>query len=191
MGFPKGCPASPDLLNILFEAFHRWAAEQDLAVQLERTQIASISFADDLALISGCRGGIERVVAAYLDWCSLLGLQVTKVQVWSSRGPGLPVSVGSSEVPTSRGFRFVGIELGLGEPQATLVHLRPRIAKAKATTQRLRVLVCQHPCVAFCGAQWCCHRPCMAVKSGTCSLNPWLTWPLKARQPSSPSIPWG
>ena len=27
-GLAQGCPASPDLLNMLFEAFHRWAADQ-------------------------------------------------------------------------------------------------------------------------------------------------------------------
>ena len=139
-GLAQGCPASPDLLNILFEPFHRWAGAQDFGVSVAGLRLASVSFADDLALLGGSRAAIARLITAYLDWCTLLGLQVSKIQIWSSLGPGLPVSVGTSEVLTSSSFRFVGIELGLPEPLATEAHLKPRLAKALATTQRLRTL---------------------------------------------------
>ena len=34
-GLAQGCPASPDLLNILFEPFHRWAAAQQLGIVVD------------------------------------------------------------------------------------------------------------------------------------------------------------
>ena len=83
-GFAQGCPASSDLLNILLEAFHRWAISHGHGVAVAHLLVPSISFADDVALIAGSRAGIETLIGAYLDWCHLLGVQVTKVQVWSS-----------------------------------------------------------------------------------------------------------
>ena len=36
-GLAQGCPTSPDLLNLLFEPFHRWAAAQDFGVATTTT----------------------------------------------------------------------------------------------------------------------------------------------------------
>ena len=47
-GLAQGCPASPDLMNILFEPFPRWAAAQGKGVRVEDTTIASVSFVDDV-----------------------------------------------------------------------------------------------------------------------------------------------
>ena len=91
-------------------------------------------------MIEGSKAGIEALIQAYLDWCSLLGLKVTKVQVWSSLGPGQSVTIGQDEILTSPSFRFVGVEVGLPEPEASRVHLGPRVTKALATVQRLRAL---------------------------------------------------
>ena len=44
------------------------------------TTIPSVSFADDLALVATSRAELEILIAAYLEWCSLLGLKVIKVQ---------------------------------------------------------------------------------------------------------------
>ena len=52
-GLAQGCPASPDLLNLLFEPFHRWAAKQDVGVAIvDGLKVPSGSFADDLALVA-------------------------------------------------------------------------------------------------------------------------------------------
>ena len=139
-GLAQGCPASPDLLNVLFEPFHRWAAAERLGVDVGGLHLASVSFADDLVLVASSRAAMERLIAAYLDWCRLLGVQVTKVQVWSSLGPGCAVTVGSSVVQTSANFRFVGVELGLAGKAGDDAHLQPRLEKALATAQRLRSL---------------------------------------------------
>ena len=139
-GLAQGCPASPDLLNILLEAFHRWAIAQGYGVAVAGLCVPSVSFADDVSLIEGSKAGIEALIQAYLDWCSLLGLKVTKVQVWSSLGPGQSVTIGQDEILTSPSFRFVGVEVGLPEPEASRVHLGPRVTKALATVQRLRAL---------------------------------------------------
>ena len=51
-GLAQGCPASPDLMNILFEPFHRWAAAQSKGVSVANTFVASVSFADDVTLVA-------------------------------------------------------------------------------------------------------------------------------------------
>ena len=139
-GLAQGCPASPDLLNILFEAFHRWAAAAGFGVSVAGHRIASASFADDLALVAGSLAEMQQLIGAYLEWCSLLGVKVTKVQVWSSLGPGRAVAVSSDTILTVPQFRIVGVMLGSDEAAATSAHFQPRLAKAIATAQRLQAL---------------------------------------------------
>ncbi len=67
-------------------------------------------------------------------------MQVTKVQLWTSLGPGETITVEGKDIESSPAFKFVGIELGLPEPQTTVVYFAPRLFKALATTQRLRAL---------------------------------------------------
>ena len=54
-GMAQGCPAAPDMLNILFEPFQRWAAAQGRGVVLVGGgEVSSGSFAD-----CGSGGGVE------------------------------------------------------------------------------------------------------------------------------------
>ena len=92
-GLAQGCPASPDLLNILFETFHRWAMSAGFGVSVAGQRVASASFADDLSLVATSLTEAQQLITAYLEWCSLLGIKVTKVQVWSSLGAGQPVTI--------------------------------------------------------------------------------------------------
>ena len=73
-GLAQGCPGSPDLLNILLEAFHRWASAAGLGVPvMDDIRIASASFADDVALVAASQADLEQLIVAYLQWCQLLG----------------------------------------------------------------------------------------------------------------------
>ena len=60
-GAPQGDPASPDLLNLLLEPFHRWARAEGLGVGVAGSCIPSVSFADDLVLVGGSRKELETV----------------------------------------------------------------------------------------------------------------------------------
>ena len=139
-GLAQGCPASPDFLNLLFEPFHRWAAASGFGCSVGSYHVVSTSFADDLALIASSQSDIEALIAAYLRWCSLLGLHVTKVQVWCNHDRPCQVQVGSSLVETSPTFKIVGVVLGSDEKSASEQHFNPRLAKASSTAQRLRLL---------------------------------------------------
>ena len=66
-GLAQGCPASPDLLNILLETFHRWAVAQGLGIPVAHLRIPSISSADDVVLLASSRIEAEALVQAYLD----------------------------------------------------------------------------------------------------------------------------
>jgi hypothetical protein len=141
-GLAQGCPASPDLLNILLEVFHRWAAASGLGVDVAGVglRLGSVGFADDVALAAPSLEGITALVRAYLRWCRQLGVKVTKVQLYSSEGAGIEVTVDDFRVTTASTFKFVGIVLGRAEREATIEHFAPRLAKALDTTRRLRSL---------------------------------------------------
>ena len=140
-GLAQGCPASPDLLNILLEPFHRWAVAAGLGVEVvPGCRVPSVSFADDVALVAGGKAELEELIAAYLEWCSLLGVRVTKVQAWTNLAGVHSVHVPDLEVVTSPTFRMVGVVLGAKEQVATKAHFLPRLEKALATTRRLRML---------------------------------------------------
>ena len=139
-GLAQGCPASPDLLNLLLEAFHQWAVAEGLGVSVGDCRIPSVSFADDLTLVAGSLEEISDLILAYLEFCELLGLNVTKVQLWTNTGAGQVVHIAGKELVTSETYRVVGIELGASEALATQVHVAPRVRKALATTRRLQHL---------------------------------------------------
>ena len=80
------------------------------------------------------------MIAAYLEWCSLLGLQVTKVQVWSTQRPGQHIAVGDKDIATSPTFRIVGIVLATSDSLASAAHFTPRLDKAITTARRLESL---------------------------------------------------
>jgi ribonuclease HI len=136
----QGCPASPDELNLLLEPFHRWALAAGFGVDVGVGRVPSVSFADDVALLAGDRSEAETLIAAYLRWCELLQLKVTKLQVWSNTGRTETVIVGPHRVQTVPTFKIVGVVLGAHEAEATELHVAPRLLKALRTLQRLRSL---------------------------------------------------
>ena len=140
-GLAQGCPASPDLLNILLEPFHRWALAAGLGVEVSSgCRVPSVSFADDVALVAENKEGLEQLIAAYLEWCSLLGVKVTKVQAWTNL-PGVhSVLAGGLDTVTSPTFRMVGVVFGANDRLATQAHFGPRLEKALHTVRRLRAL---------------------------------------------------
>lgn len=136
----QGCPASPDELNLLLEPFHRWAVAAGLGVDVGTGRVPSVSFADDVALVARDRAEAETLIAAYLRWCDLLQLKVTKAQLWSNMGSDQEMVVGPLQMRTAPTFKIVGVVLGQDETTATELHTAPRMTKALLTLQRLRVL---------------------------------------------------
>ena len=83
---------------------------------------------------------METLITAYLHWCDLLDIRVTKALVWSSTGPGHPIHAAGRSWTTSPFFRIVGTVLGTSEQSATTLHFAPRLEKALTTSQRLQTL---------------------------------------------------
>ena len=136
----QGCPAAPDQLNMLLEPFHRWALAQGLGVEVGGRRVPSVSYADDVALVGQDKAEALVLIGAYLRWCELLGLRVTKIQVWSNTGVEQEVQVGTLVVKTSPLFRMVGVVLGEEDKALTDAQFAPRLQAALATVQRLRTL---------------------------------------------------
>ena len=150
-GLAQGCPAAPDMLNILLEPFHRWASAHGFGVSLlGGGRASSASFADDVVLIAESLEEMERFIEAYLRWCNLLGLRVlhTKTQIWCNQSrAGTKVHVGEALVETSLTFSVVGVVLG-PEQMATTEHLKKRMEKAVISANRLSALNLPAPLVA-------------------------------------------
>ena len=145
-GLAQGCPASPDLLNMLLEPFHRWAAEQGVGVLVGRAMLASLGFADDVALLATTWENAQVLIQGYLRWCALLGVQVNleKTQVWTNlpRAPAEAL-VGETVVRIRSSFCMVGLELGEDPRAATARHYVEQWPKALASAERLRALAVQ------------------------------------------------
>ena len=146
-GLAQGCPASPDLMNMLFEPFHRWAAAQGVGVAVLDSFIASASFADDIALVATSMAEVLLLVNGYQAWCNLLGvrLHLQKTQLWSLTGRAgekvtLDLASGPLILETRATFRIVGVELGANEHVATAAHILGRLPKALLGGRRLAAL---------------------------------------------------
>ncbi len=138
-GLAQGCPASSDLLSIVFKGFHRWAATQGLGFRIADRWIASASFADDMTLLASSLTVLDHLAGAFVAWARKLGLEVnvTKTQVWMSEGVGLPVTLARADLTTRATFRVVGVELGGLEHSAAAAHAKPHLETAYHTAEQL------------------------------------------------------
>jgi len=144
-GLAQGCPASPDLLNFLFEPFHRWAAAQGKGVFVVGQWLASVSFADDVTLLATSLEDAAFLVSAYCEWCHLLEINVhaAKTKVCTSTGAAevaFQFGLDSVKLQCQPTYHVVGIELGANDRLATVAHLSPRLSKALQTGRRLAAL---------------------------------------------------
>jgi hypothetical protein len=139
-GAAQGCPASPDLLNLLLEAFHCWARAAGLGVCVGPVTIPSVSYADDVCLVARDQAEMEVLAGAYVRWCTLLDLEVTKVQLWWNGRGVRRLQVDGLVAETQPFFQIVGVVLGVPEAAAAAVHAAKRLPKAMAAAQRLQAL---------------------------------------------------
>jgi hypothetical protein len=147
-GMAQGCPASPDLLNLIYETFQRWAISQGkgYTVDLEGgnlLQIPAVSFADDLTLIGRCWPEMDELIKAFVEWCSFLGMtiNVDKTQVWSNLPKAKSVDINGTRVQLRKTFKVVGIELGEIKSKPHNAHLAKRKDKALEAIERLKALI--------------------------------------------------
>ena len=143
-GLAQGCPASPDLLNLLFEPFHRWAGAQSIGVEVVGGYLASSSYADDVCLLATSLLQVELLVGGYQRWCSLLGihLNLQKTELWCSElVGGTPVTLwlesGGLQLVSRATFHMVGIELGMNEQVTSAAHVESRLPLALLSAKRL------------------------------------------------------
>ena len=147
-GLAQGCPASPDLLNAMYEPVHRWmeALAQECGAEVRfhggSRHFASAGYADDIVLMARSWEHAKRLVEGFLRWCELLGLRVNvgKTQVWSNRKGVKEVRIREETVTLRSTFRVVGVETGEDERVATKAHVTPRAEKAAKALRRLRGL---------------------------------------------------
>ena len=140
MASPKAAPPAPTSSTSFSSLSTVGPGPRDWGVKVHTTLVPSISFADDLALIASSAEEMTTLISSYLEWCRLLGVNVTKVQLWHNRPGTHTLQVSDRTLETSVTFRFVGILFGTAETSTASAHFAPRIEKALATTQRLSTI---------------------------------------------------
>ena len=88
-GLPQGCPAAPDLLNMIMAVFHAWVRRQGLGIEVAGCRLAALSYADDVAVVASSLTQLQVLIGGFLEFCRLAGFEVgvPTMQVWSSQ-PG-------------------------------------------------------------------------------------------------------
>lgn len=125
----------------MFETNHRWAAGQQLGADVSGCNVASVSFTNDLVVLVPSQITVEQLVAAYLQWCTLLAVTVTRCSSCLKLGHCYFVSLGVSFILETPVFRFVGIELSLAdrEGKATNVSAQWHVSSGAAMSPLVRV----------------------------------------------------
>ena len=153
----------------------------------------SVSYADDVALVARSLDEMKSLVAAYLRWCALLDLQVTKVQLWWNGREVQHMQVGDLAADTQPFFRMVGVVLGSPEDAATEMHLEKRLPKALETARRLQALRVPASLAAHLWRSTVLPQALYGCRLGTSlqsSSAPWWRWGgrCSSRRPRSTSI---
>ena len=87
-GLAQECPASPDLMSILFQPIHRSVQKKGGAF------VASASFADD----GGLLGEVQLRISDYQAWCGLLRTKLNAAKTQICGAIRAPLAGGQGEI---------------------------------------------------------------------------------------------
>ena len=119
MGVKQGCNLSPLIFNIFINDIHNIFDEACKPTMLNNWKINSLSFADDLVILSESQVGLERSLKNLEEYCNEWGLKVnsskTKVMVFNraftKNIQNLTYTLDGEAINTTKTYCYLGIEM--------------------------------------------------------------------------------
>ena len=141
LGVKQGCPMSPFLLNIFQNDMHDIFGNCD-PVNLGDTALNSLSWADDLLLLSLSKDGLQKCLNNLREYCqkwalTVNGKQKTKVMIFS-KGKSVKANLtfGTNEIECVNNFHYLGFQISHDMKLKTVIDDR----HSKATKMSKMVL---------------------------------------------------
>ena len=114
-GVRQGCPLSPTSFGIFFNGLHDHLHSQALhdGVQLDSGRwVSSLTYADDVVLLSWTSGGLQRLLNSMHEFCGHHGLTISasKTEVVVFNGSSANTwYLGEHALPRSTSFKYLGL----------------------------------------------------------------------------------
>ena len=137
-GLKQGCCLSPTLSSIYQNDLHEnFGSEECNPIQIGSLSLNSLSWADDLILISSSRNGLQNCLLKLEQYCKKWGLEInelkTKCMVMSKRrGPFEPVYINKTQIDYVSSILYLGFQIGRNGNIRSIIE--DRIAKASRTS---------------------------------------------------------
>lgn len=82
-GVKQGCPLSPTLFGLFVDGLHHYLREkcpEDGPELGDGTRVPDLGYADDFVLMSRTPAGLQRLLNATTDWCTMVNMVISQVK---------------------------------------------------------------------------------------------------------------
>ena len=118
-GVKQGCNLSPLFFNIFINDIHKIFDDACKPLEINDWKISSLSYADDLVLVSESESGLQKTLSKLEEYCNIWGLKVniskTKVIVFnktfSARVKKLYFEIDKKKIEITNTYCYLGVDI--------------------------------------------------------------------------------